>query len=69
MFEDWTTDELEEHEANISAEIQALDAQIAALRTQMREKAGEVEPVRVELQRRRKERADSDPRTQTIGGL
>lgn len=66
-FQDWTTDELEAREGQLSTEIQTLDNEIARLREQMRALSAEADPFRVELQRRRREAADRDPRTQTIG--
>lgn len=67
-FENVNTEELEGEEARLSMEIQALDGEITDLREEMRATSRAVEPVRVELQRRRRNAADSDPRTQTIGG-
>lgn len=65
---DWTIEELEAEEARLSADIQDIDEEIMALRERMRALTQEVEPFRVELERRRKARADSDPRTQIVGG-
>jgi prefoldin subunit 5 len=66
-MDDWTTEELEAEEARLSADIQDIDHEITALRERMRALSQKVEPFRVELERRRKARADSDPRTQGIG--
>lgn len=61
-------DELEAAEAESADFINKVDEQVMELKEQMRAEAQAINDVRRELERRKRGRADRDPRTQGIGG-
>lgn len=63
----WTWEELEHQERVLSGEIQLIDQQMAELRARMRALQAEADPIRLEMERRRREHADQNPNTQNIG--
>lgn len=66
-YDDTPTEELEAEEARISAEVLSLDVEKRAILEDMRVLQLKADPIRAELQRRRREKADNDPLTQNVG--
>lgn len=67
LYTDWTMEELLAEDARFAEETNTLDEQLQDIRRQMRDLQQAADPLRLEIQRRRREHADNDPNTQAIG--
>lgn len=68
MYEDWTMEELQAEEDRIAEAINERDAEAMCLKEEMVALNQEAEPIRIEIENRKRAAAARSPLTQGIGG-